>query len=153
MVEGEYESILALYNLDPSFVPRPTGWGTLEADPTCHFFLTGFLDMSDKPDDVKMIDFCNKVTALHEKSMSSPAPDFGFHITTYAGRYPQLNHWNSSWEVFFDEELRELTRLEHESHEPTEEFTKLLAEVHNKLIPRLLRPLETEGRSVTPCLL
>ncbi len=46
MMEGEYNSMQALYNLLPAFVPKPYGWGKFKLkDPETHFFLCEFVEM------------------------------------------------------------------------------------------------------------
>ncbi|KAF2247414.1 hypothetical protein BU26DRAFT_532061 [Trematosphaeria pertusa] len=80
-------------------------------------------------------DFAREVAKLHKES-SSPNNMFGFHINTYNGTLEQDNTWTTSWEEGTSEELKELSGA-----------------LLEKVIPRLLRPLETQGRTVRPSLL
>ena len=45
MCEGEYESLKALYEVSPSFVPKPYAWGKCKNDPETYFLLAEFRDI------------------------------------------------------------------------------------------------------------
>ncbi|KAI0549869.1 Fructosamine kinase-domain-containing protein [Xylaria curta] len=81
-----------------------------------------------------------------------PRRKFGYHIATYSGNLPQMTAWETSWEVFFTKNLRLALELELAAKGPDPEFDVLLPIVFDTVIPRLLGPLESEGRSVKPCL-
>lgn len=154
MVKGELESMRALYQLSPNFVPRPIGCGTYESAPDNHFFLCDFVDMADELPEV--VDFCEKLADLHRRSIAlgpeGHEGEFGFHVTTYNGRLPQDNTWNESWEAFYIRGIKHMFALEESVHGPSPEIQSLLPALYEKVIPRLLRPLETEGRILKPCL-
>lgn len=42
MLHGEFESMSALYNVVPDFVPKPYAWGTYKNIADMHFFLCDF---------------------------------------------------------------------------------------------------------------
>ena len=88
---------------------------------------------------------------LHS-SHTSPEGKFGFHCTTYNGDLPQDNTWFDSWEVFFDNGLRHVLRVREERAGPNAELDELLPSLFDKVIPRLLRPLESDGRKIEPSL-
>lgn len=99
----------------------------------------------------------NKLTArlaeMHRKS-SSPTGKYGFHVTTYNGNLPQLNQWTDTWEGYFTSNFRHFLKMEQEIQGPaTEELTKLSNAMLEKVIPRLLRPLQTGGRHIEPSLI
>ncbi|KAK5989533.1 Protein-ribulosamine 3-kinase [Cladobotryum mycophilum] len=96
--------------------------------------------------------FSSRLASLHRQSQS-PNGKFGFHITTYAGNLPQMVEWEDSWEVFFSKSLRKALDLEIAAKGPDPELDELIPIIFDKVIPRLLRPLETEGRSVKPSLI
>lgn len=149
MIHGEYESIKAIYTLLPDFVPKPIAWGTYKTIPNTHFFLCQFREMIDEmPDPDK---FAARLAALHQNS-KSPNGKFGFHITTYGGNLPQLNGWEESWEIYFTKSMRWALELELEAKGPNSEFDVLVPALFDRVIPRLLGPLESEGRSVKPSL-
>jgi protein-ribulosamine 3-kinase len=149
MVHGEFESMKAIYTLLPDFAPRPIAWGAYETILDTHFFLCEYREMIDEmPDPHK---FTARLAALHQNS-KSPNGKFGFHETTYSGNLPQMNEWEESWETYFTKSMRWALKLELEAKGPSPEFDVLVPAVFDKVIPRLLRPLESEGRSVKPSL-
>ncbi|KAL7930185.1 Fructosamine kinase domain-containing protein [Trichoderma chlorosporum] len=149
MTRGEFHSMSAMHNVLPDFVPRPIACGTYETIADTHFFLCEFREMTeDMPDPYKFAAF---LSALHRKS-ESPTGKFGFHITTYAGNLPQFVAWEDSWEAFFAKAMRQALDLEIERRGPSEELDALSHALFEKVIPRLLRPLESDGRVVKPSL-
>jgi protein-ribulosamine 3-kinase len=149
MVHGEFESMKAIYTLLPDFAPRPIARGTYETIPDTHFFLCEYREMIDEmPDPHK---FTARLAALHQNS-KSPSGKFGFHKTTYSGNLPQMNEWEESWETYFAKSMSWALKLELKTKGPNPEFDVLVPALFDKVIPRLLRPLESEGRSVKPSL-
>ncbi|KAN0101978.1 Fructosamine/Ketosamine-3-kinase [Hyaloscypha variabilis] len=149
MVQGEFESMKAIHAISPGFVSKPIAWGTYETVQDTHFFLCEFRDMmEDMPEPHK---FTSCLADLHQNS-KSPNGKFGFHVATYGGNLPQMNDWEDSWETLFAKSMRLALDLEirAKGHDP--EFDVLVPTIFNKVIPRLLRPLESEGRSVKPSL-
>ena len=82
----------------------------------------------------------------------SPNGKFGFPVTTFSGNAPQDNSWTDTWEEFFIQAVNHMLRLEEETQGPSEEMRSLGKALVDKVIPRLLRPMEIDGRKVTPCL-
>ena len=151
MAEGEFESMRLLHNISPEMVPKPIGCGTYEAYDDMHFFLCEFVDLYDELPDV--VDFCQSLADLHRNSMKyAPESKFGFEITTCNEMIEQHTTWSSSWETFFIETLKAAFELEEQVHGPSLEILELQPALFEKVCPRLLRPLETEGRTLRPCL-
>lgn len=149
MTKSEFLSISAMHKFVPEFVPRPIACGTYMKSPDTHFFLCEFREMiDDMPDPQTFATFLSK---LHQKSVS-PTGKFGFHTTTYAGNLPQFVGWEDSWETFFAKTMRQALDLEIERKGPSEELDALSHILFEKVIPRLLRPLESDGRTVKPSL-
>lgn len=149
MVHGEFESMKAIYTLLPDFAPKPIAWGTYRTIVDTHFFLCQYREMMEEmPDPHK---FTARLAALHQNS-KSPNGRFGFHTTTYSGNLPQMNEWEENWETYFTKSMRWALKLELEAKGPDLEFDVLVPVLFDKVIPRLLRPLESEGRSVKPSL-
>lgn len=122
MTRGEFQSISAMYNILPEFVPRPIACGTYRMIPDTHFFLCEFREMTDDmPSPHK---FAALLSTLHQKSVS-PTGKFGFHITTYAGNLPQFVAWEDSWEAFFAKTIRQALDLEIERKGPSDELDAL----------------------------
>jgi protein-ribulosamine 3-kinase len=149
MMKGEYQSMLEICKVAPSFAPRPICWGSC-AESGRHFLLLEFHDLESGPPSTA--DFARELANLHKESRS-PNNMFGFHITTYNGNLPQDNAWTKSWEEFFSNGIRQMLAMEERGRGPSEELQELSKDLLGKVIPRLLRPLEMKGRTVKPSLL
>lgn len=150
MVEGEFESMSMLYKVSPDLVPKPIGFGTFESIEDVHFFLCEFVDIYDEVPDVT--DLCTRIADLHVRSQALSNGKFGFKVTTCNGTVQQYTRWTSSWEEFFIETLREAFELEERVHGYSQKIADMLPALYEKVCPRLLRPLETEGRILRPTL-
>lgn len=147
---GEFESTLAIHAIIPEFCPKPTAWGTFKNDPNSHFYICKFYDFVEGVPEPSS--FCEKLAQLHS-THSSPEGKFGFHCTTYNGNLPQDNTWCDSWEEFFANGLRHILKIREErAGNNNLQLDALLPRLFDKVIPRLLRPLETEGRKIKPSL-
>jgi fructosamine-3-kinase len=151
MMHGEYESQKALHDFVPLFIPKPINWGTF-TDGKTHFFLSEFIEMTGNiPPPPK---FCTKLAELHSKSMekTSPGGNFGFHLDTCQGNILRTNDWCDTWEKYFRRAMEEMIKREQLTQGPCPEIDKLQKPLVENVIPRLLRPLESNGRSIKPCL-
>lgn len=147
MVLGEFEGQKIIYDAVPQLVPVPVGWGTYASDPNIHFFLCGFVEMTDDiPDPHKL---GSMLAELHRKAVS-PNGKYGFHTTTGVAAVPQKVDWKDSWEEFFADLLKATFAVEERSQGPNPEMTRLKEAIFAKVVPRLLRPLESGGRSIQP---
>ena len=148
-LKGEFEGTSAIYSITPEFVPKPIAWGTYKSSPDTHFYLCEFYDLVEELPDPGI--FCARLAELH-RSHSSPNGKYGFHVVTYNGDLPQENGYTDSWEEFFANGLRHMFKLNLERGGPSEELERLSPDMFGKVIPRLLRPLETGGNSIKPSL-
>ncbi|KAL9109111.1 MAG: hypothetical protein Q9227_006202 [Pyrenula ochraceoflavens] len=148
-LRGEFESMSAIYKATPDFCPMPIATGDYASDPNVHFFLCSFVDMTDEIAELETLPA--KLADLHTKG-TSPNGNYGFHVPTNQGALAMPNTWRSSWELFFSEMMQRLFEWEEEMHGSVEEMSNLARAVIEKVIPRLLRPLETGGREIQPCL-
>ncbi|KAG6368320.1 hypothetical protein INS49_002525 [Diaporthe citri] len=127
----------------------PLGYGPLELESSASFFLTPFRNLSDKiPEPAQVVEVLEK---LHRTSVS-PTGNFGFHITTFNGIAPVINEWCDTWEEFFSRQLRSDIEWEQSIRGPDPEMDEIGGEFFDKVIPRLLRPLQTGGRIIKPVL-
>lgn len=147
MVSGEFESMSLLYKTLPALVPTPYAWGTYNADPSIHFFLCGFVEMNDELPDVQ--DIAASLAELHSKGVN-PEGKYGFPVPTLQATIPQYTGWEESWETFFSKSIQMVMTNEEKSQGSDPEMQKLCKETLEKVVPRLLRPLETGGRSIQP---
>lgn len=150
-MRGEYESMKAIVEFSPEFVPHPIDWGTFSADPNLHFIVLQFREMDQEVPDMEPT--CSALAQLHLNSHSAGIKKFGFPITTHNGILAQDNSWCETWEEFYTQQLHGMLKLEEESQGPqTHEMQGLLQQIFDKVIPRLLRPMESHGHSITPSL-
>jgi fructosamine-3-kinase len=149
MASSEFIAMTALHNAIPDATAAPIAWGTYASNPNIHFLLCDFLDMTDDVPDVEA--FAAKISELHMNA-TSPNGKYGFDVPTHLGYLAQYTVWKDSWEEFFTHHLKHLMSVVEyqEGHDP--EMAKLFDQIVNKVIPRLLRPLETGGRQIKPCL-
>ncbi|KAK7987004.1 hypothetical protein PG988_001992 [Apiospora saccharicola] len=137
MVEAEYESTKAWHDIAPANLAKPTGWGELANKPGKHFLLLEFRDMADEMPSAS--EFVAVLATVHQKSVS-PTGKFGFHMVRYLGGVVY-----SSYEEYHGERVEDSG-----AHEELEELSE---KILTKVIPRLLRPMETNGRKIKPSLL
>ena len=151
MMEGEFSAMTELYKFAPTFIPKPYTWGKFEsAPPSTYFFLLEFKHMtSELP---RPEPFCSELAKLHQTSVS-PTGKFGFHIATTHGKLPQYMVWTSSWEVMFRKILSDLLSQDLSTNGPWKDFENVYERVLTLVLPKLIGPLESEGRTVKPCLL
>ena len=135
----------------PGFTPQPYAFGKLEgtSSPT-FFFLCEFVNISNALPDPKALGA--RLAQMHHDSRS-PTGKFGFHVTTYDGKLPQITDWESSWAIFFSKLLAGMARLDVEVNGPWDELQEALDQTSKKVIPRLLGVLECDGKKLKPCLI
>jgi protein-ribulosamine 3-kinase len=148
-LQGEFEATMAIYKITPDFYAEPIASGTLHNDPNLHFYLCKFYEFSEGVPEPEA--FCASLAKLHADS-TSPTGKFGFHCVTYNGDLPQDNTWSDSWEVFFSKGMRHILKVREERASRNVELDSLLPTLFNKVIPRLLSPLESDGRQIKPAL-
>lgn len=153
MIEGEFESLRAIHAVSPDLVPYCYSWGRFTGAPSAsdsYFLLADFREIGEQPPDP--IKFAARIAELHEKS-KSPTGKFGFHITTCHAKLPQTTScWEDSWAVLYRKQLENMVRLDREKHGEWPEFSRICDLVLNIVVPRLLEPLQSDGRSIKPCL-
>jgi len=151
MIEGEFESLKALYAVSPKFVPEPFAMGHYQQDGHDTFFLLEeFRPVGEQPPEP--VAFTARVAELHKKSVS-PTGKFGFHTTVVHGKAPQLtDQWDESWCVVYRKLLGHVVQHDQEKLGPWPEFKVVATIVLDQVTPRLLEPLQSQGRSIKPCL-
>lgn len=155
MMEGSFESEKIFNSYAPTHIPKPIAWGCYKSDPDMWWLLSDFREMVEEVPDAK--DFVRIVVKIHNDSAgSSPDGKFGFHVPTHLGYIPNDNSWQTSWETWFANAMRRIFEVEERSHggdDSQAELEVLKTALFEKVIPRLLRPLESFGRKVTPTLI
>ncbi|KAM0440040.1 hypothetical protein ACHAPT_001143 [Fusarium lateritium] len=151
MFRGEYESMKLINKMIPAFSPTPFAWGKCK-DSARHFILFSFHHLRKGNPSIPLL--THAVAQLHTLSIkANPTGKFGFHTPTYNGTLEQDNTWTDTWEEFYARGMRQMLRLEEEARGPSDELEQLSGPFFDKVIPRLLRPLETNGRGIKPVLL
>lgn len=149
MMAGTFESEEIFHSYSPEHVPRPISWGNYKSDPGTWFYLCDFHSMVDEVPDVQ--EFVAILVKIHKDSMGKNSK-YGFHVPTHLANIPNDNSWQISWEAWFTQAMEQMFEIEENSHGKDDELEALKKTLYEKVIPRLLRPLETGGRSIQPCL-
>ncbi|KAI1290668.1 Fructosamine kinase-domain-containing protein [Xylaria venustula] len=150
IMSSEFHCMTKIYNIMPDLVPKPIAWGTYSSIPDVHFFLCDFRLMKSCLPNLET--FPAKVGDMHRAGIS-PNGKFGFDVTIFHGNIPIEHGWSDTWEEYFTRTTRILFELEQEAQGPNEEIRKLMIPFFEKVVPRLLRPLETGGRTIQPSLI
>ncbi|KAK7981272.1 transferase [Apiospora arundinis] len=151
MYQSEYESLKIMHDALPEICPEPIGWGSYASDPSVFFLLCHFVEIFNEPADPQLLP--PRMANLHQQAIS-PDGMYGWHVAMAGGRIPIVINKSTSWEDFFTRYMRYLFRAEEIAQGPrTPELERLVNLLFNSFIPRLLRPLETGGRQITPTLL
>ena len=148
--EGTYEFERLFHEYLPEHVSKPYAWGEYESQPDMWFHLCDFHDMVDEVPEVDR--FVSIVARLHTNSRGKE-DRYGFNVPTHLANLPNDNRWQTSWETFFFQLMVRMFDLEVKGHAQDDELEQLKSNMLTKVIPRLLRPLETGGRSIKPCLI
>ena len=67
-------------------------------------------------------------------------------MTTYNGTLPQNNRWMDTWEELYANGMRRMLQLDEEARGSSAELKELEGAFFDKVLPRLLRPLEDKGK-------
>lgn len=151
MMEGEFNSVSSINNLEPGFAPRPYAWGKFErSDPPTWFVLLEFLHLSQEM--VDPVNFCAKIAEMHMKSESPKPGMFGYHIPNCHGKIVQNNKWDTSWCRYFSKLINAFFEIEVQMNGPWPEYEKAFEQLATHTIPKVLEPLQAESRTLKPCL-
>ncbi|KAK6860529.1 hypothetical protein PG995_004165 [Apiospora arundinis] len=157
MASSEFEAMKLLRKVMPELVAEPIGWGLYLERPDTWFYLCRYCELSgDLP---SLSKFPELLAEMHRWSAASPSAMgqgdlFGLDLVTYGGRNPHSFPPSPSWEEAFTRGLQKTFDMEEATQSPDTEMRRLLQSMMTKVVPRLLRPLETEteGIAVTPTL-
>ncbi|KAK8130789.1 hypothetical protein PG999_003169 [Apiospora kogelbergensis] len=140
MALGEYESQKELQKYLPDNVIVPTAQGQCQLDSSASFFLARFRDLDEKVAQPSQL--VEVLERLHRLS-TSPNGKFGFHVATFNGWAPLVNEWCDTWEEYFTRQSRSDIAWMSSIRGPDAEFDVVVKEFFDKVVPRLLRPLQT----------
>lgn len=152
MLRGEFESSKVIWNLMNDFLPRPYGFGKYDmSQPPTYFYLSEFMDMdvTSAPDPAE---FTKRLAQMH-KSSKSPTGKFGFSVKTCDGQVAHTVDWQEKWSDFYKNLLVGLCKKDADANGPWPEMDLALKQVVDAVIPRLLGPLQENGRVLKPCII
>ena len=149
MAEAEYEGQKAISSVIPGHAVAPIAWGYYEKDRTKAWFLTRFCELLEETP--PLVPLLPVVLKLHRESIS-PTGKFGFHITPFYGPPPMVADWTDDWEEFWIREFRSALDYAQRMCGKDSELQAVSEEFIDKVVPRLLRPLQTGGRNIKPSL-
>ncbi|TGO07907.1 hypothetical protein BTUL_0237g00030 [Botrytis tulipae] len=138
-INEEFESMKAIQKVVPGFIAPAIAQGSMKNKPDCHFYLGRYLPIIDEL--VEPSSFREQIARLHRNSVSLNKK-FGFHTVTFNGDLPQKIDYSDSWESFFADGFSHMLDINTERAGPSEELEALRPAFFEKVIPRLLRPLE-----------
>lgn len=149
MVEGEYESLKAIYATSPDFCPKPYCWGKCAKDDDMYFLLEEFRHIQVQPATPE--ELADGLAGMHNKS-KSPTGKFGFHVSTTHAKIRQPVAWEDSWCTLYTRHLSNVLEMAYPllKRPDLEVVGRLTLE---KVVPRLLLPLQAEGRTLKPSLI
>lgn len=147
MAEAEYEGQKAMSSVIPDNAVEPIAWGYFEGDKTKSWFLTHYRGLRDERPD--RAEFLKVVQKMHWDS-ESPTGKFGFHVTPYYGPPPMIVDWTDNWEEFWTRNFISGLKYAQETRGDDPELVEVAEEFIDKVVPRLLRPLQTGGRDIKP---
>jgi protein-ribulosamine 3-kinase len=116
-----------------------------------YFFLGDYHDMdlfaAPEPES-----FIARVAELHSRG-KSPTGKFGFPVPTVCGIFERTVTWESSWAECFANQLKDVIKYDNETNGPWPQFDAACIQIIDKVVPRLLGALQSNGRSIEPALI
>ncbi|KAI9373786.1 Fructosamine kinase-domain-containing protein [Aspergillus egyptiacus] len=148
---GEYESLKEISSFC-DHVPEPYAWGRyMENNTEYSFLLVEFLQIQKQPAAPQPL--AKALATLHQTSRS-PTGKFGFHTPTCHTRNIQsVAFWTDSWSELFTAHLSGiLSTASNSTVFASPSFTQLGNIILSTVTPALLDPLQSNGRTLKPCL-
>lgn len=145
---SEFEVLRAMQSAVPGLCVEPLSWGRYASNAAVYFLILSFVKIDHRNPNPETLP--KRMAELHWKA-TSPNGLFGFHIASGGATIPLKLAQSASWEDYLVRHLRFLFRAEEVSQGARPpEMAALLRPLFNRIIPRLLRPLETGGRTIVP---
>ncbi|CAG8972692.1 hypothetical protein HYALB_00010924 [Hymenoscyphus albidus] len=149
MVSAFFQGMSSLHDAAPDLVARPISWGSYTSIAGTHFILCEFHNLSGAIPEKEI--FTVRVAEMH-KTTRLKSETFGFPYSAYGGNQKQDFPVTKTWEECFSKGLQDLFERETETNGHEEENERFKKAMIEKVIPRLLRPLETGDRKIIPVL-
>ncbi|KAI0902602.1 Fructosamine kinase-domain-containing protein [Annulohypoxylon nitens] len=152
MMSSEFACMTKVRAITPDLVPAPIAWGSYASIPHVYFLLCEFRPMTGEVP--AATDLAERIAELHRRSSAGDAKTmFGSDVPTFHGNVRVEHGWSHFWEEFFARTTWKLFELELETRGGDDEVTLNMIFLFEKVIPRLLRPLQMGGHSIKPCLM
>ncbi|KAI1477792.1 Fructosamine kinase-domain-containing protein [Daldinia eschscholtzii] len=157
MMQSEFQCMSRIRDMAPDLVPTPIASGTFSSLPDVHFLLCEFRRMTGTVPPPPAL--AARIADLHRRSGDSGGgggggtAKFGSDVPTFHGNVRVDHGWSDSWEEYFARTTKALLELEQDAQGPNDEIREMITPFFDKVVPRLLRPLETGGRSIRPSLI
>ena len=153
MIVSEFLSTSIYYNAAPDISLRPWGYGSYGTLPATYFIVHEYGGWSDndRPTQEYAPELAKAVSDMHQRSQW-PGGKFGMAHTLFGGN--SRSYWPpaDSWEDCFSRGMRHEFDQERRVQGSDPEFDFLTAAILDRVIPRLIGPLETMGNSIVPTL-
>lgn len=151
LAEGEFHSARIIHATVPGLVPEPAGYGQYATDKGQVYFYLGDFHNMDLRAAPEPRSFASKLAKLHREAVS-PNGMFGFPLPTACGILERTVSWEKTWAKSFTYQLEDVIRYDNDANGPWLEYDVACKQIVDVVIPRLLLPLQSEGRSITPVL-
>ncbi|KAL8377591.1 hypothetical protein RB595_008331 [Gaeumannomyces hyphopodioides] len=152
IARAEFEGSQTLFRALPDNATKPIAWGRCASRPGWAFFLAEFRDMMPmRPGLPAPAEVAAVVARLHEHR--SPGGRFGFHVRTFAATQAIDTSCCDTWEEFFSRSLAAVLAAELAAQGRDPDLEALSAVLLDRVVPRLIRPLETGRNRIEPVLL
>ncbi|TQS33569.1 hypothetical protein Golomagni_06082 [Golovinomyces magnicellulatus] len=159
MCQGEFESLQAMCKTSPGFCPEPYAWGQQSClDSETYFLLVEFREIGLQVSSGRPIRpaeprrLAAGLAQMHADS-KSPTGKFGFHLRSCHARIEQaVDIWDDSWCNVYQRHLGHALDLAIQEFQ-WNEFDIVAKLTLEKVVPRLLLPLQSDGRILKPCLI
>lgn len=148
LITSEFRAMTAFNELMPDFAPKPLAYGHYASEPDAWFLLSEFRELVDEVPDVE--DFPELLARLHLLG-ARPGGQFGWALPVFSGFNGRSYPLCDTWEETFTRGFRHSLELEHAVQAVDEEGWDEIREAFlTRVLPRLLRPMETGGRRIVP---
>lgn len=153
LISSNWSSEPTMHRFIPEYVPQPIAAGPYDSIDNGYFFVMEWVDMMEGDLPIPEA-FIPPVVALHENSWGkSPDGRFGATVNSWFGSLCLPNGWKNTWEEWWTHRMTLAFEKEKVAGGPlTPEDEKTVKLYLGKVLPRYIRPMESRGRSITPCL-
>lgn len=119
-------------------------------DTNTYFYIGEFreMDFDTLPDPDKLL---SMLAQMHSKGTSENGM-FGFPVPTACGRMQRTVTWEKSWAASFAHQLKDVMKYDLERHGSWPEFEATCKEIIDVVVPKILEPLQANGRVLKPSL-